>query len=50
MEEVGQAGRFQMGGTIFPRLSAMTSMAMPVAMQSSSASTDESTQKRPPVR
>ena len=45
-----QAARFQTGGTIFPRFDAMTNITIPVVVHRSSASTDDSTPKLPPVK
>lgn len=44
-----QRGRCQTGGTTLPRLAAMTNITMPVVVHKSSASTDDSTPKLPPV-
>lgn len=46
---VDAAVRFQIGGTTLPRLTAITSITIPVVVHNSSASTDDSTPKRPPV-
>lgn len=45
-----QTVRFQIGATIRPRRCAITSITMPVVVHSTSASTEDSTPKSPPVR
>jgi hypothetical protein len=46
---LSQRGRFQAGGTIFPRRAAITSITMPVVVHRTSASTEDSTPNWPPV-